>query len=90
MSTPNRAAELDADRKQQIKQIVCDVLEIDVDEINETALFTEEYDADSLRAIEILAALEPRLHVTIDQSELSRMVNLAGVYEVVAECSSTP
>ncbi|MFE9600491.1 acyl carrier protein [Streptomyces hokutonensis] len=78
---------LDAARKQEIKEIVCDILEIDEDEVTETSLFKEEHDADSLRAIEILAALERTQKVTIDQAELSRMVNLEGVYVVVAEAA---
>jgi acyl carrier protein len=80
---------LDAARKQQIKEIVCDILEIDEDEVTETSLFKEEHDADSLRAIEILAALERTQKVTIDQTELSRMVNLEGVYAVVAEAAQS-
>lgn len=78
---------LDAARKQEIKEVVCDILEIDEDEVTETSLFKEEHDADSLRAIEILAALERTQKVTIDQAELSRMVNLEGVYAVVAEAA---
>ncbi|MEU3142933.1 MULTISPECIES: acyl carrier protein [unclassified Streptomyces] len=80
---------LDAARKQEIKEIICDILEIDEDEVTDTSLFKEEHDADSLRAIEILAALERTQKVTIDQSELSRMVNLEGVYAVVAEASQS-
>jgi acyl carrier protein len=74
-----------AGRNAEIKDMVCDILELDSDELSETSLFKEDHDADSLRAIEILAALEKRFGVIIDQAELARMVNLAGVYEVVAE-----
>ncbi|MEV0961433.1 acyl carrier protein [Streptomyces sp. NPDC049910] len=80
---------LDAARKQEIKEIICDILEIDEDEVTETSLFKEEHDADSLRAIEILAALERTQKVTIGQSELSRMVNLEGVYAVVTEAAQS-
>jgi acyl carrier protein len=72
-------------RMDVIKEIVCDILEIDVDEVTETSLFNEDHGADSLRSIEILAALERRFSIVIDQSELPRMVNLTGVYGVVAE-----
>lgn len=71
------------ERRDRIKEIVCEILEIDPDEVTETSLFKEDHDADSLRAIEILASLEREFGVEIDQSELSRMVNLRGVYEVV-------
>ncbi|WP_432040511.1 acyl carrier protein [Streptomyces sp. HD1123-B1] len=75
------------ERRETIKEIVTDILEIDPDEVTETSLFKEEHDADSLRAIEILAALEKNFNVVINQSELSRMVNLRGVYEVVSDAA---
>lgn len=75
-------------RKQEIRRIVCAILEIEPDQVSETSLFREDHDADSLRAIEILATLEDELGIKIDQSELSRMVNLVGVYAVVAEASA--
>ncbi|WP_237047667.1 acyl carrier protein [Lentzea guizhouensis] len=71
------------DRQEKIKQIVCEILEIDPDEVTETSLFAEDHDADSLRAIEILAALEKQLGILIDQQELVRMVNLRGINAVV-------
>ncbi|MDG9705843.1 acyl carrier protein [Streptomyces sp. DH37] len=76
---------IDADRQARIKEIVCDVLELEEDEVSGSSLFKEDHGADSLRAIEILAGLEKEFKVTIDQSELERMVNLDGVYAVVEE-----
>lgn len=73
------------ERAQKIKEIVCDILEIEEDEVTDTSLFAEDHSADSLRSIEILAGLEKEFNITIDQAELARMVNLNGVYEVVAE-----
>ena len=75
------------ERRETIKEIVTDILEIDPDEVTETSLFKEEHDADSLRAIEILAALEKEFNIVIDQAELGRMVNLKGVYEVVSDAA---
>jgi acyl carrier protein len=74
-----------ADDQQLIKDIVCDILEVEPDEVTDTSIFTEEHDADSMRLIEILSALELRLNVTIDQEQLARMVNLEGIYQVIAE-----
>ncbi|GGR42235.1 acyl carrier protein [Streptomyces syringium] len=73
------------ERLAKISEIICDILELEEDEVTETSLFKEDHGADSLRAIEILAALEKQFGIVIDQSELSRMVHLKGVYEVVAE-----
>lgn len=74
----------DDDRKR-IAEIVSEILEIDLDELTETSLFIEDHDADSLRAIEILSSLEREFGIVIDQSELARMVNLEGIYEVVSK-----
>ncbi|MER6467514.1 MULTISPECIES: acyl carrier protein [Streptomyces] len=79
---------LDDAARTQIKDIVCDILELELDEVSDTSLFKEEHDADSLRTIEILASLERTFGITLKQSELSRMVNLAGVYAVVAEAKA--
>lgn len=79
---------IDDDRGQRIKDIVCEILEIEPDEVSATSLFKEEHDADSLRAIEILAALERAFSITIDQAELGRMVNLDGVLAVVNDASA--
>jgi acyl carrier protein len=76
------------DRSVRIKEIVCDILELDEYEVSDTSLFNEDHGADSLRAIEILAALEKEFKIEIDQAELGRMVNLQGVGEVVAEAPS--
>jgi acyl carrier protein len=75
-------------RKKEIKDIVCEILELKPDEVTETSLFKEEHDADSLRAIEILASLERTFGILIDQAELDRMVNLENVYVVVEEAGA--
>ncbi len=72
-------------RNEQIKEMVCEILEIDEDEITETSLLKEDHDADSLRAIEILATLERNFKAKIPQDELARMVNLKGIIDVVDE-----
>jgi acyl carrier protein len=80
-------AALVEERQREIKEIVCEILEIEPDELTESSLFKEDHTADSLRAIEILAALEKRFDIVIDQSDLARMVNLSGVYAVVADAA---
>jgi acyl carrier protein len=75
------------ERIQTIKEIVCDILEIEPGEVTDTSLFKEDHGADSLRAIEIVAALEKRYSVVIDQGDLPRLINIRGVYDVVAEAT---
>jgi len=77
-----------SDRITTIKQIVAEILEIDPADMTMTSLFKEDHDADSLRAIEILASLEKAFRLEIRQDALARMVNLQGVCEVVDEAAS--
>lgn len=78
-------SEINDERFRKIKELVCEIIELDEDEVTADGLFMEDYGADSLRAIEILAALEKEFGVVIDQAELARMQNLRAVYQVVAE-----
>jgi acyl carrier protein len=71
--------------RARIAELVSEILEIDPTEMSDSSRFKEDHGADSLRAIEILASLEREFGVEIDQSNLSRMVNVQGVYEVVQE-----
>lgn len=79
---------LDDERKAKIKEMICEILEIEPEEMTETSLFQEDHDADSLRAIEILASLEKTFKVKIPQEELAKMVNLRELYKVVESYAS--
>ncbi|MFF2044596.1 acyl carrier protein [Kitasatospora sp. NPDC058170] len=74
-----------AEQRVQIKEIVCDILELEADEVTDTSRFKEDHNADSLGAIEILSSLERTFGIEIDQAELIRMVSLDGVVDVVQE-----
>lgn len=82
MTTTN---ELNAADRARIKDIICDILEIEPEDMTDTSRFKEDHEADSMGAIEILSQLERAFGTDIDQAELSRMVNLDGVVTVVGE-----
>jgi acyl carrier protein len=84
MSGLDASTALDEAQKLKIRDIISEILEIEPDDMTDTSLFKEDHEADSLLAIEILAGLERAFKITIDQSELPGMVNLAAVYDVVA------
>ncbi|WP_329391688.1 acyl carrier protein (plasmid) [Streptomyces sp. NBC_01351] len=79
------ANRLDAESRDRIKEIICDILEIEPSEMSDTSRFKEDHEADSMGAIEILSQLERIFGTDIDQAELSRMVNLSTVITVVEE-----
>jgi acyl carrier protein len=73
------------DHVDKLREIVSDVLELEPGELTDDASFVDEYDADSLRAIEILARLEKKYGIEIPQTELPRMTDLNAVVQVVSE-----
>jgi acyl carrier protein len=76
------------DDKKRIKEIVAEILEIAPGEMTETSRFKDDHNADSLRAIEIMATLEKEFSVRIPEEELANMVNLAGIEDVVERCAA--
>lgn len=77
---------IDADvRKEELREIVAEVLEVDTEELTDTGNFVDVYEADSLRAIEILARIEKKYRVEIPQSELANMPNLDAVCAVLSK-----
>ena len=81
---------LDRTRLEELRQIVAEILEREPDEIADASDFSREYDADSMRAIEILSRIEKKYRVTIPQHQLPEMQNLLAVYQVVAKFAGWP
>lgn len=69
----------------ELRDMIAEVLEVEPEEITDTSSFVDDHDADSLRAIEILARIEKKYHVEIPQEELASMENLQAVYAMVSE-----
>ena len=74
-----------SNRMNELREIVAEVLEVEPEEITDTSHFVDDHDADSLRAIEILARLEKIYKIEIPQTELPKMENLSAVYDVVRQ-----
>ena len=60
----------------EIKEIVADTLEEDEDEINGDPIFVEEYDVDSMLALEILATIEKKYKIKIPEERLANITTL--------------
>ncbi|MER5454700.1 MULTISPECIES: acyl carrier protein [Micromonospora] len=75
-------------RMAELREIVAEVLELEPEELTETGDFAEDYEADSLRAIEILARIDKKFKIEIPQSELPQLNNLKAVYDAVVRHSA--
>jgi acyl carrier protein len=74
-----------AERADEIKAVVCRVLEVDDDQVGPADHFVESLGADSMKLIELLANLEIEFDVEVDAGEFERLINLDGVYAVLSE-----
>ncbi|ATY12789.1 polyketide-8 synthase acyl carrier protein [Amycolatopsis sp. AA4] len=83
MTTGHEDGGIDAGIRDEIRRIVADIVEVDVEEIGWNSHFWDELKADSLQGIEILSALERRFRITIEQSALAVMHDVQNTYEVV-------
>ncbi|AXK33546.1 acyl carrier protein [Streptomyces armeniacus] len=78
---------IDEATEAKVREILVESLELE-EELTRTGLFKEDYDADSLGAIEVLSALEKTFGVTIEQDELPNMVNFEAVLEVLSRAEA--
>ncbi|MET0553040.1 MAG: acyl carrier protein [Vicinamibacteria bacterium] len=70
---------------QDVRSLVGEVLEIAPDQIEEDLDFVEAYGVDSLRVIELLAAVERKYRVVLPDEKVERLRTLRGVMDVVDE-----
>lgn len=72
---------------EDLRELVAEVLEIEPEELTDTGDFIDEYEADSPRAIEILARIDKQYKVEIPQAELPLLRNLKAVHEALLQYS---
>lgn len=76
-----------ADLTQRVREIVMQELEIELDELDETASFVDEYDADSLSLITVVARIDKELRISLPQEIQPELVNLERVLAAVRSLS---
>lgn len=70
--------------KEQLRDLVADVLDLDVAEVTDHAHFVDDLDVDSLMALEITVRLEREYGVRLAESELTAITSLQGTYDLLA------
>lgn len=73
---------------EELRELVAEVLELEPEELSDTGDFIDDYEADSLRAIEILARIDKQYKVEIPQAELPDLRNLKAVHEALVRNSN--
>ena len=73
------------DHLTEIAEIAADLFSVTAEEVAAAGSFIDDLETDSLLAVELLSKLEHRYSIRIPDSDVPRMTNLHGTYEVVAE-----
>ncbi|GAA3892872.1 hypothetical protein GCM10023084_52110 [Streptomyces lacrimifluminis] len=69
--------------KEQLRDLVADVLDLDVAEVTDDAHFVDDLDVDSLMALEITVRLEKEYGVRLAETELASITSLQSTYELL-------
>ncbi|NMC36132.1 hypothetical protein GYA49_03740 [Candidatus Beckwithbacteria bacterium] len=71
--------------KQDINQLISNVIGVDVAEVSADAHFFEDYNCEPTDMIELKLQLEDALKSKIDQDEFDRLETVADLYELIEE-----
>ena len=67
-----------------LKEVAAEILSVDEDAVVEGAAFKDDLGADSLDLVELVIALEERLHVTIPEDELAQIGTVGQAVDLIA------
>lgn len=70
--------------KEELRSIVAQVLDVDVVDVTDDAMFVDDLEVDSLMALEVVVVLEKKYGVKLPESELRRIVTLQSAYDLLA------
>ena len=80
---PEDVVDTKLELEQKVREIIADELELEPAELGYTADFMEEYDADSLSLITVVARFEKELGIAIPLDGRSELTNLERVLAAV-------
>lgn len=69
--------------KTLIRQIVAEIAEMELSELKDNMNFFEELEMDSMMALEILAIIEKKLDIEIEEQYLEDMTSIENVLKVI-------
>ncbi|GAA1255767.1 hypothetical protein GCM10009609_18720 [Pseudonocardia aurantiaca] len=75
--------------QEKALEIIAQELELEASEFTLTGHFVDDYDADSLALIAVVARIEKELGVAIPKTELVKMINLEAVFGLIASYDDT-
>ena len=69
--------------REDVKKLIAEIARMDVDKINEGDIIRDDLGIDSLMAVEMLAAIEKRLGISIDEAKAFNVVTARDLINLV-------
>lgn len=71
--------------KERINSIIVEKLGVEEDEVNETAMFMEDFGADSLDMVELIMEFEKTFEISISDEVAESIKSVGDVYDCIEE-----
>jgi len=72
--------------KEDIEKLIAEIARVDFKKIKESDNIRDDLGVDSLMAMEILAAIEKRLGIVIDEAKVFDVVTVKDLLDLVTQC----
>ena len=73
------------DQMEQIRHIVAQIGEVEIDKVGDETHFSNDLGIDSLRALELMVALEDKFKIRVPEEQLGRFTSVSNLSELVTE-----
>ncbi|MCR4587331.1 MAG: acyl carrier protein [Lachnospiraceae bacterium] len=73
---------------EKLKQIIADVLNVDVNEITEDSTFTDDLGADSLDVYQIIMGIETEFGLEVDNDEAAKITTVGQAVELIRKAGN--
>ena len=74
--------------KDVIRTLVAQIGEVEIDKVGDETHFSNDLGIDSLRALELMVALEDKFKIRIPEEQLGRFTSVSSLAALVAELQS--
>lgn len=85
MATKNIVAFESSKIRKDVKKLVAQIARMDIKKVKESASIRDDLGIDSLAAMEILASIEKRLGIIIDEAKAFNVVTVGDLIDLITE-----
>jgi acyl carrier protein len=76
--------------RAEVKKLIAEIIELEPEEISDTALFAEDLGVDSLAGMEVMVTVDKRFKIDIPEEEFVKLKNVNDVVEMVRRYMPQP